>query len=266
MSSRMWKCAKLSVRGSAHLTNGLPCQDAATALLTGERNDCIAVCAISDGAGSAQYAEEGARLVVESAVAYFGRQLADHPIPGRLVADYDVSDAWSLALEVREKIEETARQRSASVHEFAATLLVCVIHSENSFFVQIGDGCWCASVGGIIGAVTWPSRGEFVGQTDFVTSVRVDPSSENVVQVYRLRRKPDFVIGISDGLERLAVDLQSGIPHQRFFLPIVQKLISADDTAEFEQSLRSFLESERVCDRTDDDKSIVIVAPHARGV
>lgn len=262
----MWKCAKLSVRGSAHLTNGLPCQDSTTALLKGEQADCIAVCAISDGAGSAKYADEGSSLAAESAISYFGRQLADHPCPGQLVADYDVSDAWSLVSEVREKLEEIARQRGASVHDFAATLLVCVIHSGTSFFVQIGDGCWCASVGGIFGAVTWPSRGEFVGQTDFVTSIGVGSASEDAVQVCRLRRKPDFVIGISDGLERLALDLQNGIPHQRFFLPLVQKLISADDTAEFEQNLRSFLESNRVCDRTDDDKSIVIVAPHARGV
>lgn len=236
------------------MQNGLPCQDDSVAQTLREKKD-IALCVISDGAGSAKYAAEGAKMVTELAISYFEKQLLDHPNPEELISDYDKSDGEALADHIRTQLTEVAVSRNSSVDDFSATLLACIVHPKKSFFIQLGDGCWCVSKNGVLGAVTWPSQGEFVGQTYFVTM----PNGNGAMQTAHISGLPDYICGISDGLERLALDLSNAIPHDRFFRPLARKLNQAPNTEEFETDLKTFLESARVCERTDDDKSIVIV-------
>jgi hypothetical protein len=253
MSSQFWKFVNVSVRGSAHVTNGLPCQDWSAARLVGVKND-ILICAISDGAGSAKFADEASRFIAEKAADHFVKQLNDHPTPEDLIAEYDRSDAEILIREQQNELARLASERGVGIQDFSATLLLGIIHPKHSFFIQIGDGCWCISRNGILSVITWPSQGEFVGQTDFVTSVNVAAAT----QTTRIKGGVDFIVGISDGLERLGLDMQSRVPYGGFFKPIVQKLISAPDVAVFDTDLRQFLQSDRVCERTDDDKTLLV--------
>lgn len=57
-----WHYTAVSVIGTSHQRTGEPCQDASLCTM---RNDGTLICAVSDGAGSAQYAEVGARIAVE---------------------------------------------------------------------------------------------------------------------------------------------------------------------------------------------------------
>ncbi len=71
------------------------------------------------------------------------------------------------------------------------------------------------------------------------------------------------VIGITDGLERLALDFRGCVPHPGFFTPFIKALAGMTDKELFDKELVAFLESERVCERTDDDKSIILVTGNA---
>ena len=84
-------------------------------------------------------------------------------------------------------------------------------------------------------------------------------SAARSFQMGQFRGSFDFIAGISDGLERLALDMGACIPHPPFFSPLARRLKSEMDREAFQSGLRQLLESERVCSRTDDDKSLVLM-------
>jgi hypothetical protein len=251
----MWKFANASVRGSAHLENCLPCQDWSALRVVGPDQNVV-ICALSDGAGSARFSDEAAQLVSEGAIRYFARELDNHPDPARVLEAYEHLDGKLMLQEQQRTLQHLADERRTVLQDFACTLLVSIAHPEISLFFQVGDGCWAASRGGIMGAVTWPAQGEFVGQTEFVTS----PTAARSFQMERIHGRLDFIVGITDGLERLALDLNACIPHPPFFSPLARHLRGGGMTPEnFKTGLCQLLESERVCARTDDDKSLVLM-------
>jgi hypothetical protein len=63
---------------------------------------------------------------------------------------------------------------------------------------------------------------------------------------------------ISDGLLRLAVSLPDYEPSPRFFRPLWDFATQAEDETQAQEQLTAFLASERVCARTDDDKTLVL--------
>src|SRR5581483_6630576 len=169
MSSRMWKLANVSVRGSAHQKTRLPCQDwSALRVLGPERN--VVVCALSDGASSARFAHEAAHLVTEGALNYFVRDLSKQSDPLKAIANYDRTDGKLMIQEQQRLLVQASDERGAPLNDYSATLLVAILHPDVSVFLQVGDGCWSVARSGVLGAVTWPTQGEFVGQTDMVTS------------------------------------------------------------------------------------------------
>lgn len=248
--SMMWKTAHLSVRGSAHHINGLPCQDDCE-VVPDDPLEGPVIAALSDGAGSAPYSDIGARFVVNTTLEFACEALLHQ----------GAIDAASLVTVLQSGLAALAQTQNASPHDYAATLLLAVVHPEKTFLLQIGDGCWIASRGGIWGCLTWPEQGEFVGQTTFVTS----KNAADATQIIRLYHPVDHLIGMTDGLERLALDMQGQRPHPGFFAPLVNALASSTDPWIFTEQLQAFLESDRVCDRTDDDKTLVIISQQQHG-
>ena len=253
----MWKSVVKSVRGSAHLINGLPCQDAGAIKEVGG----ALICALSDGAGSAKFADEGSNTIVNEALNFFGILLQEHPQPGDLISEFDESDGSRLVEQIQERLSVEAAKRGASIHDFAGTLLVAIIHESHSCFYHIGDGAWCVSRSGVLGAATWPTQGEFAGQTAFATS----PSHKNDLQFMKVCGPLDYVVGMTDGIERLALDMQCRIPHRGFCDPMIKGLISSTDIESLGLGLEAFLSSDSVCVRTDDDKTLALIA-HARSL
>jgi hypothetical protein len=247
----MWKSVVKSVRGSAHFTNGLPCQDSSGIESVGD----ALICALSDGAGSAKYADEGSQLIVAEALDYFRIVLRDNPNIGNLISEFDKSDGILLVERIQKALSDEAIKREVSIHEFAGTLLVAIIHESNSCFYQIGDGAWCVSRSGVLGAATWPTQGEYAGQTAFVTGA----TYKNDLQFSFVSGLIEYAVGMTDGTERLALDMQSYTPHRRFCDPMIKGLSSSDDHELLRSGLESFLSSDSICERTDDDKSLALI-------
>jgi hypothetical protein len=66
---------------------------------------------------------------------------------------------------------------------------------------------------------------------------------------------------MSDGLTRLALKRPNNEPHPPFFKPLfafVESSASSNDPAQANDALVEFLTSPRVCERTDDDKALVL--------
>jgi hypothetical protein len=60
---------------------------------------------------------------------------------------------------------------------------------------------------------------------------------------------------LSDGIELLALCYKDNTAHEPFFTPMFE---FAEKPGSTKAELEEFLESERVCDRTDDDKTLVL--------
>jgi hypothetical protein len=66
---------------------------------------------------------------------------------------------------------------------------------------------------------------------------------------------------MSDGLTRLALKRPTNEPHLPFFKPLfafVEASAPSNDGAQASEALTAFLASPRVCERTDDDKALVL--------
>jgi hypothetical protein len=122
--------------------------------------------------------------------------------------------------------------------------------------LQIGDGGIVLDVGNGIELAITPMTGEYANATHFVTDD--DAPQRLTVRVYAqpARRAAAF----SDGLQRLALDLASGTPHEPLFTRLFGVLAGATaaNLDDLQQALLRFLDGAGVNERTDDDKSLAL--------
>jgi hypothetical protein len=70
--------------------------------------------------------------------------------------------------------------------------------------------------------------------------------------------QPEFICASTDGLERLAIQISDWTPFAPFFNPLEQYLRETDNLEKSDEYLMSFLNSERLNARTDDDKTLLL--------
>jgi hypothetical protein len=244
----MWRYAAARATGSSHLKSGLPCQDRfACNVVEGD----ILVLAIADGAGSASMADRGAEIIVETVV-----HLVSEDIKSERT---NLSDILSKAAsKARESLFLIAHEKAVETHELASTLLAAVVGPYGGVALQVGDGVivvkegedrWCW--------VIWPQRGEFINTTRFLT----DEDAWDYLQIVPLKETVTDIALMTDGLEHLALDYGNKVIFDPFFDGIFRPLLSTEGVGEIihlSAELVSFLSSERMVARTDDDVSFIM--------
>jgi hypothetical protein len=248
-----WRVAAASAVGTSHLKAGLPCQDSHECRLCADREGApVLVAAVADGAGSAKRAEVGAQLACEALA-----NLAEVYLRTAIVADLDEDRVRDWVDRVRRHLEEHAALEGASPRDYAATLVAAVVGEDAAVFIQLGDGgivvsddegSWCW--------VHWPQHGEYANTTCFVT----ESKAAEQVMIELVPRPVREVALFSDGLERLVLHLATRSAHAPFFdqmFPLVRAKAPGID-AGLGQSLARYLGSPQVCDRTDDDKTLIL--------
>jgi hypothetical protein len=102
---------------------------------------------------------------------------------------------------------------------------------------------------------SWPANGEYANSTYFVTD---DP--EPNLQFRSLEGEFYELSIFSDGIERLALDFANRNAFVPFFEPMFAPLLSLGPGRDrgLSLSLRKYLDSPRVIERTDDDKSLIL--------
>ena len=149
-------------RGIGHERMGAPCQDAVQRRVSG---DGKMVMALSDGAGSAEFAKEAAELTVRSVTDFFlSASLSEFLTQEESKRKADILRA------VRDALESHPSYRSENAGAFSATLLFAVMEGENFLFGHLGDGAvYAADNAGELAYESEPERG-VEGETYFTVS------------------------------------------------------------------------------------------------
>ncbi len=85
-----------------------------------------------------------------------------------------------------------------------------------------------------------------------------DPQPNTKVSIFEGR--VEELALFTDGLERLALDFATNTAFPGFFEPMFKplKITNAGRQRELSRELRTFLDSPRVIERTDDDKTLIL--------
>jgi hypothetical protein len=252
-----WHVIGASVRGTSHERTDIPCQDAhGCRVLPGGR----IVVAVGDGAGTAERSDEGARRAVDSVLASTEAALADGPPQDGLAWDTVLLEGFRRA---RHAIQELADVEQTPLRAFATTLTCAVVTDEWLAIGHIGDGLVVArGEDGDLFSACGPQHGEYAGETFFLTMERALQKID--VRVYA--QSVDAVAVMTDGMVRLAVNLKDNSPHLPFFEPLFAFTAQIEDHDQAQGQLVDLLASQRVNKRTDDDKTLVLIArPQAPG-
>jgi hypothetical protein len=247
-----WKYAASSVIGTSHLSkpDGV-CQDSHICrYLDGPLSVFVAV--VSDGAGSASRSQDGSLCACQ----YIDRLIAQAPPETLFTRELAISALRGL----RRQLAELADEAQVALREFACTLLVAIADSERAVFWQVGDGAMCFRLRDhdTYQYAFWPEKGDYANVTFFVT----DSNAEEHLEFDVTEGEIIEVAAFSDGLERLALDFVTGEVHPGFFNGLFPHLrvLKPGYSDEISSQLATFLGSERVNKRTDDDKTLILAS------
>jgi hypothetical protein len=246
-----WHVIGASVQGTSHIKNDVPCQDMhGCCVLPGG----VALVAVADGAGSAERSDEGARRAVEVMLTSLEAALQAGMPDGEATWGALLAEAFCQA---QRAVIELAEAEDASPRAFATTLTCAVAADEWLATGQIGDGIVVAKGDdGEFFAATLPQHGEYANETFFLTM----EEALQQVEIHVYPRSVSALAVMTDGLIRLAIDVTTNEPYRPFFQPLLAFAAQAANEQEAHGQLAILLASERVNERTDDDKTIVLVA------
>ncbi len=246
-----WKFAGASVIGTSHQSkeDGV-CQDFHACCYLEESSALVAV--VSDGAGSASHSQYGSRCTCDYVI-----ERAGQAVPGALLSHGFAVDVLN---GLRGCLNDLAKEAGVALREFACTMLVAIIKEGRASFWQIGDGAICFRLDGIdrFQYAFWPEKGDYANVTFFVS----DATAEQHLEFDETEGNLIDLAVFSDGLERLALDFVAGEAHTAFFnglFPYLKQLEPGYSTS-LSSQISTFLGSERVNKRTDDDKTLILAS------
>lgn len=248
-SQRRWRWAVASRIGTSHLRGGTRKQDAYSISRLPKGGMCLVV---SDGAGSASHGGQGASLVCRIMTGNFRSWFAMHDC----FPDGERTMAW--IDELRDRLAIIAQKRGLARRQFAATLVMLVIKDCDILALQIGDSAMVGRREGRWEAICWPENGEFASTTYFVID---DP--EVRLRTVKLSLNYDAFALFSDGIENIALDHLNVQPHARFFAPMIRPVDESTESGrllKLSEALGRYLDSPALCERTDDDKTLILLS------
>lgn len=253
----VWKAIARSAIGTSHQKQQMPCQDYGGCKVL---NDMI-IGAVADGAGSAKYADIGAELAVKTALAYLAEEsvyqqqhfweLTSQPLPEEAAKELFANTVKKVVT----ALQAQADCGGYSLNNLACTLLIVVATPNWVAAMQIGDGfITVRSQKEDLQLLFQPDKGEYINETTFVTSA----NALNGMRVCVRSGKHEFICAATDGLERVAIRMSDWTPFVPFFQPLEAYLRKISNSEQEDGYLNSFLSSDRLNARTDDDKTLLL--------
>lgn len=249
-----WLYSGASVVGQSHLTTSTPCQDKFQ--IQTSRDGTWLALAVCDGAGSAEFAEQGATITSQ----YFCQELIklsqalDTRTPGEWINDFVIQ----CVIEVRNQLRSAAK--SDDIRKYHCTLVAVLLGKSGGFSIHIGDG---AVIGGSLKQgnqskevelnseffISKPENGEYANETFFITE-------GNWVKHLRITPLPplDWLVVSTDGGASLLLDNDFQVK-PNFLSPFLETLINNKFTDH--SYIQSVLDDPKANKLTSDDKTIV---------
>ena len=157
--------------------------------------------------------------------------------------------------EVVAAMDAQALSKDYSIDDLACTLLVVIATPTWVAAMQIGDGFIVVRPEQEDRILLFPpDKGEYINETTFVTSA----NALNGMKVGVFSGKPEFICASTDGLERVAIRISDYTPFTPFFQPLEEYLQETSNPEQSDEYLMSFLDSDRLNARTDDDKTLLL--------
>ena len=236
-----WRTLGVASTGRGHVLSGEPCQDhhKMASLLNG---DLVVI--VADGAGSAEFSDEGARVASETCLSLIAEQSRERPLSER--------DYHRIFMATARSVVHYARSFQLSPRKFASTLNVLHITQYGIFNASIGDsGCLVQLDKDELKLLAKPFKGRYTNETAFLTP--------RMVEKY-------FAFGSSDAPVKGFIAATDGI----FDLLYQQDRINAasanalmeclrkQELPRAQQELETFFQSQTLARFTRDDLTLVI--------
>ena len=244
-----WRWAAASSKGTSHIRSGDRLQDAYAVSTCGE-DHVFAV--VSDGAGSAGFGAYGAWLVSRKLKVRFRRWL----VVNEGLPDDETLKGW--IDDLRDCIAIIAERRECASRQFAATLAALFISPNEVLALQIGDSAIVGRCNSEWKVICWPKTGEYASTTYFVTD-----HPKPLLNIVRKSREHDAFALFTDGVGELSLSQLEQRAHPGFFEPIITPVDAAQGIGrlcDLSGKLRAFLAEASVCERTDDDKTLILLS------
>lgn len=260
-----WHIIGASVTGTSHLTISHGCDDAHGYRLL--EHD-ILLLAVADGAGTAVRSATGAatavRVALETAAQLLTQQSEPqahnqwqniltfilHTTHNALALLVDESGSTPSTDDVK---DDPSDSTSSVLRDYATTLLTAIVTKHWVAIVQVGDGAAVIQrPDGSFTSLTPRHSKEYINETDFITDTHYLDEAEYTILP---RAGTQGIALLTDGLQMVAMKFPENTPYQPFFVPMFKFAASPEAT---EEALQHFLASERISERTDDDKTLVL--------
>jgi serine/threonine protein phosphatase PrpC len=252
-----WKAVARSSPGTSHQHQGIACQDYASYQVFED----VIVGAVADGAGSAKYAEVGSQLAVETTLKFLSDYLEKRKKSSGQKYSPPLSEEEAENLfgktvtQVQRELSKQAISRDCFAKDLACTLLVFIATPNWIAAMQIGDGFIAIHPENSEYELLFqPDKGEFANETAFITS----PNAIKEKQIQVIEEKQKFICASTDGLEKVAIRFRDWQPFPPFFEPFEAYLRETDEPKTDYQYVDEFLNSHRLNQRTDDDKTLLL--------
>lgn len=254
MELQQWRVVATSCLGSSHIKTGAPCQDAHACEFFQQHNVVALIAA--DGAGSASQSDTGAQLATSEILDCIRSFLADGHDLSQL--SRDIAHGW--LTNAAERIAQRALADQLEVRQYACTLLAAIVSPTHTCFFQVGDGAMVIRPRGDDWTyVFWPQHGEYINTTVFIT----DPVAVENFEFSCEAGFVDEVAAFTDGIESLVLHYATQSVHTPFFDQMFQPVRTLPEggfSAAMSEKLDAYLSSALICDRTDDDKTLLLAS------
>lgn len=256
-----WTAAVDFSPGRQHRLDHRPCQDYGQVV---KLDDNLILGAIADGAGTCELSHLGAQAAVGAAIRHGMNKYAERDEALPIARDQNdrnlarlIEDSTEVA---RDAIFASAKDQGLPGDALATTLLVFVAGPLGLSVAQIGDSVLVFRNGtGSYRLALEPDRGEFANETLFVT----DAAALSETRTETHSGTVSFIAAFSDGLVPVSIANEDMNPHAPFFQPLEDFVIGSMSDGDVHRGIRSFLRSDRLVERTDDDMTLMLCGWHA---
>jgi len=255
-----WVAAADFRRAKDEKRRALPCQDyGKVEHIAGN----MMIGAVSSGASHAALAHVGARLAVRTALDYLRRSAA---LAADAASDLSGIQARTLYAGMMEAIQEELRSAVVDhvvpMRDFAATLSVFVAKPTGVAAMRIGTGLIVSrGRSGDYSLLFTDGPIPVEAQSGFIT----DRDPTELMKISVLEGPVDFLCAASAPLDQLSVRKRDGAPQKDFFGPLDRYTSNAPDDVEVHRGIRTFLRSDRIHSRIEQDFALALCGFHRQG-